>query len=236
MQPPKPATPKDAAATAAKSPTATPEGGPAGGAPASRSRRMTIALAACAAIVLVCGITLWAVSRDGDPLLNEDTVTLVKFISGPRYTKLPFARQAEYMKVLEDRDDNDELEAAFEAGKLTEAEYRAGLMEAWLGQQVKRGEKYASLPPGAARERYIRELVDKKEAKDAKKAASQRKPESAKSESAQPDVKRDKAQEDIRMAAWPVDARTKWEQYKRAYDAERDAREAAAAKEGSTGG
>ena len=238
MQPPKPAAPKDAAATAApKSATASPTANPtAAGAPVPRSRRLPIALAACAAMVLVCGITLWAVNREGDPLLNEDTVTLVKFVSGPRYAKLPFARQAEYMKVLEDRDDNDELEAAFDAGKLTEAEYRAGLMEAWLGQQVKRGEKFASLPPGAARERYVRELVDKKEAKDAKKAARRGKPESAKSESAPPDVKRDKAQEDIRIAAWPVDARTKWEQYKRAYDAERDAREAAAAKEGAAGG
>ena len=222
MQPQKPAAPKDAAAPAT-SPAAA-------GAPASRSRRLPIALAACAAMVLVCGITLWAVNREGEPLLNEDTVTLVKFVSGPRYAKLPFARQAEYMKVLEDRDDNDELEAAFEAGKLTEAEYRAGLLEAWLGQQVKRGEKYASLPPGPARERYIRELVDKKEAKEARQAAK-RKPESA-----EPKVKRDKAQEDIRIAAWPVDARTKWEQYKRAYDAERDAREAAAANEGATGG
>ena len=232
MQPSKPATPKDAATATPKSANATPVNA-AAGAPTPRTRsRLPVVLGACAAMVLVCGITLWAVNRDGgEPLLNEDTVTLVKFVSGPRYAKLPFARQAEYMKVLEDRDDNDELEAAFEAGKLTEAEYRAGLLEAWLGQQVKRGEKFASLPPGAARERYIRELVDKKEAKDARKAAKQRKPESA-----QPDVKRDKAQEDIRIAAWPTEARTKWEQYKRAYDAEKDAREAAAAKEGAAGG
>ena len=191
-------------------------------------RRRPIAIASAAAIVLLCGLTLWAVTRADEPRLNDDTVSIVKFTATSAYAKLPFDRQAEYMKVLEDRDDNDELEAAFEAGKLTEGEYRAGLMEAWLGQQVKRGEKYASLLPGPARNRYVWELLDKKEAKEARKAAKR------KSDNAPPKVKRDKGQEDARIAAWPDQPRMKWEQYRRHYDAQKEAREAAAAAPNAT--
>jgi hypothetical protein len=215
MQPPKPNAPDKVGTTPQKSP-------PVAAARLNPLRR-PLAIGIGAALILVCGVTLWAVTREDEPRLNDDTVSIVKFVTGNGYAKLPFTRQAEYMKVLEDRDDNDELEAAFEAGQLSESEYRAGLLEAWLGQQLKRSEKYASFPPGPARDRYIRELLDKKDAKKAKKA-NKRQPESA-----QPEVKRDQAQEDIRIAAWPADARVRWEQYRRAYDAQKEAREAAAA-------
>jgi hypothetical protein len=217
MQPPKPTTSPPAK-------TDTPVAPSAPGAPAAAAQTRTpLIIGGVAALVLACGLTLWAVAREGEPRLNDDTVALVKFVSSSAYAKLPFDRQAEYMKVLEDRDDNDELEAAFEAGKLSESEYRAGLMEAWLGQQVKRGEKYASLPPGPARDRYIWELLDKKEAKEARKAAKK------KPDDAAPKVKRDKAQEDVRIAAWSEEARSKWDQYRRHYEAQKEAREAAAA-------
>jgi hypothetical protein len=164
------------------------------------------------------------VARDGQPRLNDDTVSLVKFVAGKDYAKLPFHRQAEYMKVLEDRDDNDELETAFKAGNVGEGEYRAALMEAWLGQQLKRSEKFATLAPGAPRDRYIRELLDKKDAKDARKAARGKSADDATK------VKRDKAMEDIRINGWPPDARARYEQYRRAYAAQKDGREADAEK------
>jgi hypothetical protein len=215
MQPPKPAPTPAAKPDASQTPPAA--------APTPHRNRTPIAIAGIVAIVLACGLTVWAVARDTKPRLNDDTVTLVKFVATNTYKKLPFDQQAEYMKVLEDRDDNDELEAAFEARKLTEGEYRAGLMEAWLGQQLKRGDKYASLPPGPARDRYIWELLDKKEAKEARKA-NKRKPDNA-----PPKVKRDDAQESVRIAAWPDEPRSRWEQYRRHYDLQKEAREAAAA-------
>ena len=217
MQPSKPSAP-------------TPATGPGNAPNTMRARRKALVIAGSAMTMsLVCAVTLWALNRPEQPRLNDDTVSIVKYVCTDEYAKLPFARQAEYMKVLEDRDDNDELEAAFEANQLTEGEYRAALLEAWLGQQVKRSEKYASLPPGAAREKYVRELVDKKDAKKAKKATKRP------SASADPEVKRDKALEDIRINAWPADAKTRWETYRRAYDAEKDRREAAQQPQGAGG-
>ena len=213
MQPPKPTAPQQ---------PVHPKAAPAPDAGKQKPNRLPFALGAVAVAAALCGVTVWAFAGDDEPRLNDDTVSIVKFVSGSAYAKLPFARQAEYMKVLEDRDDNDELEAAFEAGKLTEAEYRAGLLEAWLGQQVKRSEKFASLPPGPARDRYVRELLDKKDAKKARKAA---RPQPG---GGDPEVKRDKALQEIRINAWPADARGRWEQYRRAYDAQKDAREAQA--------
>jgi hypothetical protein len=214
MQPSKPTVPNQANATPATAQ-------PAGKKP--NPRRMPALVGAALTMLLVCALTLWAVTRPEQPRLNDDTVSIVKYVCTDDYAKLSFPRQAEYMKVLEDRDDNDELETAFEAGQLTESEYRAALMEAWLGQQVKRSEKYASLPPGAAREKYIRDLLNKKEKKKAAKG-NKRQPEGADTE-----VKRDKAMEDIRINAWPAEARTRWQDYRRAYDAQKEAREAAAA-------
>ena len=193
------------------------------------NRRTPLLVGAATAAVILGGLTLWAVARDGQPRLNEDTVSLVKFVAGKDYAKLPFHRQAEYMKVLEDRDDNDELEAAFEAGNIGESEYRAALMEAWLGQQLKRSDKFATLAPGV-RDRYIRDLLDKKDAKDARKAARGKSADDATK------VKRDKAMEDIRINAWPPEARARYEQYRRAYAAQKDVREAAAEKKDAASG
>jgi hypothetical protein len=191
--------------------------------PARPNRRKPLFVAAGVALMLLGGISLWAVAREGQPRLNDDTESLVNFVASKEYAKLPFPRQAEYMKVLEDRDDNDELETAFEAGRIGEREYRAALMEAWLGQQLKRSEKFVALAPGGPRDRYIRDLLDKKDAKKARKASR------AKADDGRVEVKRDKAVEDVRIAAWPADARARYEQYRRAYDAQKDARDAAAA-------
>jgi len=226
MQPQKPTAPQPTAPNQQK--TQRPPAAPA----ARWKRHVPLLVASVVALVLLGGISLWAAAREGQPRLNADTVSLVKYVTSKDYGKLPFARQAEYMKVLEDRDDNDELESAFEAGNVSESEYRAALMEAWLGQQLKRSEKFATLSAGAPRDRYVRELLDKKDAKEARKAAR------GKSDDEANKVKRDKAMEDIRISAWPPEARARYEQYRRAYSAQKDAREAAAgdAKDRAAGG
>ena len=180
------------------------------------------------AIILV-GVIVYAVAaKEEAPPLNADTITIVKFVSSPAYQKLPFDRKQLYMKLLEDRDDNDELDDAFDAGKITEDQYRAASLGAWQGQQLKRSEKFNSQPNEQARLRYVREILDKKEEKDQRKApkkasgaAKQDKPSDA--------VKRDESLEDLRVAAWPPDVRAKWQSFRTTYESEKDARARAAA-------
>jgi hypothetical protein len=66
--------------------------------------------------------------------------------------------------------------------------------------------------------------VDRKEKKEARQAA---KKESGKGDG-KPDIKRDAALEEMRVAAWPPEVRAKWEEYRRVYDTRKAEREAAA--------
>ena len=112
------------------------------------------------------------------------------------------------------------LKAAFDAERLSEGEYRAALLEAWLGEQLKRSDKYAQLSP-KKREAYVSELVTKKEKKKAKKPAAVGPRAAA---LAAVEVKRDSTLEDARIAAWPADVRQRWESYRQAYEQERERR------------
>ena len=180
------------------------------------------------AVALASVIALALNRADPEPPINADTVTLAKFVTTPAYQKLPFDRQQLFMKVLEDRDDNDELEDAFDAGRITEDQFRAAALEAWCGQQLKRSEKFQSYSNEAARLRYVREILDKKDEKD-KRQAEKAKSSGPKDPKPSDSVKRDNSMEDIRIAAWPADVRSKWQAFRTVYEAEKDKREAAAA-------
>jgi hypothetical protein len=196
--------------------------------PHNHRRTAIIAGIALAAVVLIA-VVLNAVGREeAEPPLNADTITMVKFINSPAYQKLPFARQALFMKVLEDRDDNDELDDAFDAGRITEDDYRAADLEAWAGQQLKRTEKFHGYANEQARLKYVRELLDKKEEKDQRKA---QKAAGGGSKEQKPSdlVQRDETMEEVRIASWPADMRAKWQAFRNVYKQEKDARERAAA-------
>lgn len=191
-------------------------------------RTPLIAASGVLVAVVLIGALVAAVGRgESEPPLNADTLTLVKFVNEPAYQKLPFARQQLYMKVLEDRDDNDELEDAFDAGQITEDQFRAAILEAWLGQQLKRSDKFHGYANEQARLRYVRELLDKKEEKEQRKA--QKNASGAKEEKPSDSVKRDDAMEELRINAWPADVRAKWQAYRKLYESEKDARKASPA-------
>jgi hypothetical protein len=202
-------------------PTATSPGGD------PRRRNMYIFGAMAASLLL--GLVIWMFVRDQDPRLNSDTVTLVKFIATDRYARLPLDKQAPYMQVIETREDNGEVRELFETGRISESEYRAALLEAWLGEQFKRSERYASLPPGSTRQEYVRELLDKKSKRKRDKDRAAPKSASGGKDSPAAKIKRDGAAEDLRIATWPAEARQRWDAFKKAYDAEKDARDAAEA-------
>jgi hypothetical protein len=193
--------------------------------PASTVQRGLI-IGVVAGVIVVGGIVALLWSKDsygGTPRLNADTISLAKFVSTEQYTKLPFDKQKLYMKVLEDRDDNNELKKAFAAGQISETEYRTALLEAWLGQQLKRSERYASLP-APAKPMYIADLLGKK----AKEKAQESKSGSSAKRDNGAEVKRDDTMEKMRIDSWPADIRMQWEEYRRAYEDQKTAREKAA--------
>lgn len=177
--------------------------------------------------VVVAGFAIavvaWQVRPDGAPRLNSDTATIAAFVATEEYAKLPFDRQQAYMKTLEDRDDNDELEKVFMLQKLSESQYRAAIQEAWLGQQLKRSEGYMALPAGPARIKYINSLLDKKVKKDQTRKRSIKSQE----EEAADSIKRDATATKLRIESWPAPVREQYETFRKAYEEQKEVRDAA---------
>jgi hypothetical protein len=200
-----------------------------------RRRNLYIFGTMTAALLVSAALVIWSLVSKEDPRLNADTVTLVRFITSDRYLGLPLEKQGPYMEVIETREDNGEIRELFETGRISESEYRAALLEAWLGEQLKRSTRYAGLPAGSTRQEYVRDLLDKKQKRKKEKDTSAKSGGGGKAGLASK-IKRDGAAEEIRIAAWPAEARRRWEDFRKAYDAEKDARagaEAGAAGEGA---
>ncbi len=185
------------------------------------SRTGIIAAVACV-LVAVVALAVWAMREINLPRLNDSTVDLAKFVSGDQYRKLSYEKQEQYMKVLEEREDNGELDKAFEGGRISEAEFRAAQEEAWLGQMIKRSEKYAAIVSESGRAAFLADLLNKKARSDAQerriKAPS----------SPADDVKRDETSTDLRIESFPPDVKARVDRFRTAYKAEKEAREKAA--------
>lgn len=180
----------------------------------------------CAAGLLgVVALGVWLLRTDPPPRLNADTVTLARFVATDEYLRLPFERQDPYMRIIEDRDDNNELDRAYATGQLSEADYRAAIQEAWLGQLIKRSERYIILN-ASGRANYIADLLDRKEAK---KAKAKKKPARPPEGPFDPKlIKRDPSHSEMRIASWPAPIRQQVETFRTAYDAARADRQSAA--------
>jgi hypothetical protein len=175
--------------------------------------------------VVLVGVIVAAIAlRGGGPVpMNAPTSDMVKFVASDGYAKLPFDRQKDYMIALEGRDDEKELDKAFDDGKITESQYRSAMAEASLGQLLKRADKYAALS-GAQKAKYVAELAEKAEKDDGK---GKPKGDAGKPKPPHKNVKRDKALEDLRYASFPPDVRARVESFKAAFKQAREDYEAA---------
>src|SRR5438067_4199921 len=122
-------------------------------------RRRTWIFISAGAVAALAAIAWLIISfmGPGEPRLNENTVVLTKFARSTQFDALPFDKQRQFYKVLDDR--GQELDQAYRDHRLTEPEYRAGLEAAWLGKHIKHVEKYFALPPGQSRADYITKLL-----------------------------------------------------------------------------
>src|SRR5438874_588631 len=102
----------------------------------SRSRWI---IGGCAAVVIVGIAVFFLMGAMGarEPRLNDNTIVLSKFVANSSgFAALPWEKQRQYYKVLDDRD--KEIDRAFESTQLTESEYRAAIEAAWLGKHINR--------------------------------------------------------------------------------------------------
>lgn len=152
-----------------------------------------------------------------EPRLNERTEVLAKFVSSRAFDRLPYEKQRQYYKVLDDRD--KQIDQAFNNGQLSESQYRTALEAAWLGKHINRVEKYMSLPPGNARAQYINQLLDKKAKKDSRQSNQ---------DDSNNRISVDETAAELRVESWPAEVRAQWKLFHDAYRQEKKLRERAA--------
>jgi len=195
-------------------------------APPLASSRKWILIGSTSAIIILVLLAWFLIHSMGqtEPRLNENTIVLSKFISNSStFSQLPFEKQRQYYKVMDDRD--TEIDQAFEQSQLTEGEYRAALEAAWLGKHINRFEKYAAMSP-SARANYVNTLLNDKDKKDQKKGKSKK----GQSKTPSPDkIKVDETAAELRVESWPPPVRDQWKQFHDAYHREKKSREEKAA-------
>ena len=234
---PIPASPAAATATPAR----------AGGRP-SGSRRTALWGAALAVVVLAGGAAAWWMMSPSRPDPKGDPVTVAKFVATEDFEELPEEQKRDYMAAL--RRNPQPLEDARAMGHLTEREYKIAKLNVWLERKLDRMDDYFDRPPGKARELYLDGLVRRKQAKakagGAKPAAVAEAGSSPDATTASAaiaatpvesggteDAGADRGGEDEgeldekeflkdRMTQWPVEQRTRWEEFDDAMDARAD--------------
>lgn len=185
--------------------------------------RRAIKLLAILAILVILGggitLALKLFLKDV-PRLDASTVEIAKFVITPAFDKMPFDSQRQYMKVLEKRDENGELESAWKNHKITDTEYKASMNVAWLAKHLSRVDKYFSLRPGQERIDYLNKMIDKQD-KDKVK------PKKAGDASEDEIVRRDKTVAKMRTDTWPPEIRDQWKQFNKLLKEQEKAREKA---------
>lgn len=130
--------------------------------PMTREQQKQVAVVAAALLVValvVYGILAYLVGNrgGGPPRLNEPPTTIARFIGTKQFDQLPYDRQRLYMKELGGK--KKELEAEYNAGKLTRSEWEDTLAILWLGKQFKHIDRYYSMGE-LDKKAYLDELIN----------------------------------------------------------------------------
>ena len=191
----------------------------AGKTPITR-KQILILCGIAAGIALIVGIYFtWQRFQPHMPRMDAPTPVIAKYVMTEHFEQQPFDMQAQFMKLLETRQETDkkdpnkghELDKSFEAGQINETEYRNALQMAWFGKHLNRVDKWAA-QGGPQKQAYLDELVVKKLNEE---DAAKRNPKAPKEIdiSGNPSA----AEERARIEKWPAEARERWYQYEKAY-------------------
>lgn len=198
----------------------------------SGSRRTGVWVAVTAGVIVVAAAAVWLATRGSRPEPGGDPIEIAQFVATEDFDRLPEPDKRAYMARL--RENVDALKSARSAGRLSEDEYRLASYYAWLERKLDRVDDYFDEPSGKARQRYLDELLQKRQAKQKTSpgTAGQGQPQQA--SAAVPAQSGAKAVDDDeddrdrwleeRMKRWTAEERTRWEEFDDAFDARAKAR------------
>ena len=177
------------------------------------SRALTILFAAVPAIVLVT-LLGWKMMPSSRPQPNGDPVAIAKFVNTHQFESLTENEKKAYMRTL--RKKLAEVEAAMGRGAITRSEYAYAVEQAWMIRQLEHMEAYFRLTPGAEREKYLDQLVEKGSAATTNPAAAAP-PTSSKNQALRDEI------EKSWLNSWPEDRRKQWEEFRKVSHAKKQA-------------
>lgn len=183
------------------------------------NRKASWVIALVVLIGLGTAVAVWALRSPELPSPTSDVVALAKFVRTEQYKKLPEADKRPYMKTL--RRSSDALAAAHRAGQISDKEYQAAYLNGWFERKLDDMEEFYSTPADKRAQMLVREHVKKVKESAAKAPAS--KPASALPEPPKPN---DELEDDFvedRVETWPPEERAKWEEYRKAAKAAKEA-------------
>jgi hypothetical protein len=183
------------------------------------SREQRIAMAAgggLLALLLIFVVVRAAVSGGGKPSLSSDPVEVARYMAKPEFAKMRQEEQLSYMSLLSKS--TPDLNAAFRARKITEAEYTAGLIGGYLARKSKQVEGYMRLNSIKDRNAYLDKIIDKDAAQEKAAPAAEKKDD-------EPLIKLDFSEmAKEHMKSWPADRRDDFEDFRKALKERRKAR------------
>ncbi len=131
---------------------------------ASASRRRFQPAWAAVALALAClaaGVYYWKTRPLPLPPVQGDRIVLAKFVGTEQFTRLPLARQEEYVRpLLENR---WELLEAVRTGKLSREDAERGLQNAGMIAFNLQARDYFALPTQRQRDAMADQLIDEQE-------------------------------------------------------------------------
>jgi len=124
----------------------------AGKSPITKKQILILCGVAGVVVVIVAVWLVWQRFRPQMARMDSPTPVIAKYVMSEHFTQQPFDMQAQFMKLLESRQERDkgdpnkghELDKAFEARQITETEYRNALQLAWFGKHLNRVDKWSA--------------------------------------------------------------------------------------------
>jgi hypothetical protein len=156
-----------------------------------------------AAVVLVA-VVVWASlpSRGPDP--KSSPIKLARYVNTSDYKALQEADKRPYMKAL--RSATPQITEAFRNRQISQQEYEAAYLNAWMERQLDHMGDYFKQPAAKRDQFLLVEYVQKAKAPAASSTAKAPEPSDAAEEQF---IKE-------RLAQWPQEQRAKWEEYRSA--------------------
>jgi hypothetical protein len=159
------------------------------------------------ALVAAAAITIWATWSPKPTPPTADVAALAKFVRTSQFNKLPEAEKRPYMKAL--REGMSQLVEARNQGRISQNDYEAAYLNAYLERKLDDMEEFFQLPEAKRKQVLLAEYVNKQRAKPATVSASTATPP-------QPDEQKEEDFVDDRVETWPPEERAKWEEYRKA--------------------